>query len=56
MLVLCFHVLLVDAVHDENIVACELKARCLDESECHELETDDIVALHLEIAGESHVL
>ena len=45
----------VDAVHDEHILLGELQTAGLNESESHQLQTDDIVALHLQVAGQGHL-
>ena len=50
------HIQLVDTVHDEHVVLGELQATGLNESESHELQAYDVVALHAEVAGERHLL
>ena len=48
-------ILLVDAVNDEHIVLCELQASGLHEAESHQLQTDNIVTLHLQVTSKRHL-
>ena len=52
----CLQVLLVDTVHDEHIVLGQFNTSCLHESEGHQLQTDHVVALHLEVTSERQLL
>ena len=45
----------VDAVHNHYVLLGELQTSGLYETEGHKLQADDIVALHLQVAGESHL-
>ena len=56
LLIRYFQILLIDTVHYQHILLSELQTTSLHETESHQLQTDDIIALHLQITRQRQLL
>ena len=49
-------ILFVDTVHDKHIILCHLNTSCLNKPKGHQLQTDNVITLHLEVSCKSKFL